>query len=184
MKASALIITILFAFALGCAHKETVKPADTSKAASATAAQASATGAANAAAAANNASSKSGASADQQAAAALQGKLHDIHFDYNKSVIQNSDKPVLKDLAATLKAKKALGVRVEGNCDERGTTEYNLALGDRRARAAKDFLVAQGVRAKRIKAASNGKEKPLCAEHNEECWAKNRRDAFVLAEHK
>jgi peptidoglycan-associated lipoprotein len=71
-------------------------------------------------------------------------------------------------------------VKIEGNCDERGTTEYNLALGDRRAKAAMDYLTAQGVDAARLTTISYGKEKPVDAGHNEEAWAKNRRDEFIL----
>ncbi len=75
-------------------------------------------------------------------------------------------------------------VVVEGNCDERGTSEYNLALGDRRANAAKSYLVSLGIPSRRIKTISYGKEKPLCTESTEECWSKNRRDHFVLTEAK
>jgi peptidoglycan-associated lipoprotein len=70
-------------------------------------------------------------------------------------------------------------MRIEGNCDERGTVEYNLALGQRRSNVAKDFLVNLGVAPNLLSTVSYGKEKPLCLEHNEECWAKNRRAHFV-----
>ena len=69
---------------------------------------------------------------------------------------------------------------VEGHCDERGTNEYNLALGDRRSRAVRDYLVALGIGSNRIETISYGEEKPVCAEKTEECWAKNRRAHFVV----
>ena len=70
---------------------------------------------------------------------------------------------------------------MEGHCDERGSTEYNLALGDRRAQAAKDFLVSLGIAADRMQTVSYGKERPFCMDHNEACWQQNRRAHFVLA---
>ncbi len=86
----------------------------------------------------------------------------------------------LNELAALLKANIAIKVKIEGNCDERGTTEYNLALGDRRAKAALDYLSAQGIDAARLTTISYGKEKPADPGNNEEAWAKNRRDEFIL----
>ena len=111
-------------------------------------------------------------------------KIEDIHFDFDKSDIRNNEKPILKDLSAMLSANTKANVVVEGNCDDRGTGEYNLALGDRRANAAKSYLVSLGVPSTRIRTISYGKEKPLCTESTEECWAKNRRDHFVLTEAK
>lgn len=111
-------------------------------------------------------------------------KVEDIHFDFDKSDIKDNDKPTLKNLYGMLSEDTKTNVVVEGNCDERGTSEYNLALGDRRASAAKSYLVTLGVPSTRIKTISYGKEKPLCTESTEECWAKNRRDHFVLTEAK
>ena len=114
----------------------------------------------------------------------LQGKMRDIHFDFDKYIIRNNEKPILNQVADTLRKNGNLKVTIEGNCDEKGTTEYNLALGDRRAVAAKEYLLSQGIQSGRMDTISNGKEKPLCTESNEACWAKNRRDHFVLDESK
>jgi len=110
----------------------------------------------------------------------LQEKMRDIHFDFDRYIIRVDEKPILHQVADTLRKNGNLKVTIEGNCDEKGTTEYNLALGDRRAVAAKDYLLSQGIQSGRIDTISNGKEKPLCTESNEACRAKNRRDHFVL----
>jgi len=101
-----------------------------------------------------------------------------IYFDFDRYDIRPGDAKTLEADAAWLKANDVL-ILVEGQCDERGTAEYNLALGDRRARAAVNYLVSLGVRAGRISTVSYGKERPVCTEHNEACWALNRR-AHVL----
>ena len=119
-----------------------------------------------------------------QAERELNTKIEDIHFDFDKSDIKDNAKPTLKNLSGMLTANTKTNVVIEGNCDERGTSEYNLALGDRRANSAKSYLVSLGVPSTRIKTISYGKEKPLCSESTEECWAKNRRDHFVLTEAK
>lgn len=107
--------------------------------------------------------------------------FEDIHFDFDKYNITDQAKPVLGKLADWL-VKNNAKVLVEGYCDDRGTNEYNLALGDRRAESAKDFLVASGVPVKRIETVSYGEGKPLCTEQNESCWARNRRAHFVIVE--
>ncbi len=84
----------------------------------------------------------------------------------------------MKKNADWFKANANQKVRIEGNCDERGTVEYNLALGQKRADSAKNYLVGLGVNAASLDTISYGKERPVCNEHNEECWAKNRRDHF------
>jgi peptidoglycan-associated lipoprotein len=106
--------------------------------------------------------------------------LDPIYFDFDKSFIREDAKPALQKTAEYLKKNKDAKIQIQGNCDERGTSEYNMALGDRRATSAKKYLVGLGVDANRISTVSYGKEKPLCTEHNEECWQKNRRDDFVL----
>ena len=106
--------------------------------------------------------------------------FQDIHFDFDKYDIQENAKPVLQKIAAWLLKNTSAKILIEGHCDERGTSEYNLALGDRRARAARDYLVALGVPSGRIEMISYGKEKPICTEKTEECWAKNRRAHFVI----
>jgi peptidoglycan-associated lipoprotein len=106
---------------------------------------------------------------------------NDIHFDFDKYDIKAEDKPALKKIADWLIANSQVTLRVEGNCDDRGTNEYNLGLGERRANAAKAYLMSLGVPAARIKTISYGEEKPLCTEQNESCWLRNRRDHFEIA---
>jgi peptidoglycan-associated lipoprotein len=105
--------------------------------------------------------------------------LNDIHFDFDKYDIRPGDAKILDSDAAWLKSNPGNLVLIEGHCDERGTNEYNLALGERRAKSTMNYLVAQGVQASRITIISYGKERPLCTEHNEACWAQNRRAHFL-----
>ena len=105
--------------------------------------------------------------------------LKDIHFDFDRYDIRPSEMKTLDANAAWLKAHGNSLVLIEGHCDERGTAEYNLALGERRAKATMNYLVSRGIQASRITITSFGKERPLCVQHSETCWAKNRR-AHVL----
>lgn len=105
--------------------------------------------------------------------------LKSIYFDFDKSNIRAGDAKILDASAAYLKSNSNLLVLVEGHCDDRGTAEYNIALGERRAKAAVNYLVAQGIDASRFTTVSYGKERPVCSEQNEACWAKNRRDRFL-----
>jgi peptidoglycan-associated lipoprotein len=105
-----------------------------------------------------------------------------IYFDFDKTDIRPGDAKILQASAGWLKANPGYLLMVEGHCDERGTNEYNLALGDRRAKAAMSYLVAQGVSADRISMISYGEERPTCTEHNERCWMKNRRGQFLVKE--
>jgi peptidoglycan-associated lipoprotein len=102
-----------------------------------------------------------------------------ILFDFDKSFIRDDAKPKLAKVAEYMKKNKDAKVMIEGHCDERGTSEYNMALGDRRANAAKKYLAALGIDGKRLSTVSYGKEQPLDPEHNEGAWAKNRRAIFV-----
>ncbi len=104
-----------------------------------------------------------------------------IYFDFDKSEIKPEAKAILEKKAAWLRANPSYKVKIEGNCDERGTNEYNLALGDRRAKAAQKFLNALGISMDRMSTISYGEEKPACKEKNEKCWSKNRRDDFKLS---
>lgn len=106
--------------------------------------------------------------------------LQDIHFDLDKAVIKEKDKAVLQGIAAFMKSYPQARVQVEGNADERGTLQYNLALGAQRASAAIAYLSALGVAETRFISISYGKEKPVCTESNEDCWHRNRHDHFVL----
>jgi len=107
--------------------------------------------------------------------------LKPIYFDFDKSFIRDDAKTVMKANVEWLKANPKTKIRIEGNCDERGSVEYNQALGQRRATSAKRYLTEMGVSAHRISLISYGKEKPLCSEHDETCWQKNRRDDFIVA---
>jgi peptidoglycan-associated lipoprotein len=108
------------------------------------------------------------------------GLLPNIHFDYDRADIREGDRQILARNAETLKKFDFLRITVEGHCDERGTVEYNLALGERRSRAAMDYLMQLGVPAERLKSVSYGKEVPLCREASEDCWGRNRRGTFTV----
>jgi OOP family OmpA-OmpF porin len=103
-----------------------------------------------------------------------------IYFDYDKYNVKPEYKSVVKKNADYLKANKSANVTIEGNCDERGTNEYNMALGQRRADSAAKALKAAGIEAKRIKTVSYGEEKPVCKDANEACWSKNRNAKYVV----
>jgi peptidoglycan-associated lipoprotein len=105
--------------------------------------------------------------------------LKPIYFAFDKSEIRPADAKILDGSTAYLKANPNQLVLIEGHCDERGTSEYNLALGERRAKAAANYLVANGIEAGRITTISYGKERPVCTEHNESCWSRNRNDMFL-----
>jgi peptidoglycan-associated lipoprotein len=111
-----------------------------------------------------------------------QGPLKDIHFGYNDYTIQPQDNDILRANADWLQQNRKTGVQVEGHCDERGSEEYNIALGAKRAQAAKDYLQTLGINADRISTISYGKELPLCTDNTEDCWSQNRRDHFAVRE--
>ena len=106
-------------------------------------------------------------------------ELADIHFDFDKYEIRTTDAQVLDANASWLKQNADRLLLIEGHCDERGTSEYNVALGERRAKATMNYLVSRGIAASRITIVSYGEERPVCAEHQESCWAKNRRAHFL-----
>ena len=108
-----------------------------------------------------------------------EARLADIHFDYDAHDVRPVDAPTLDESAAWLKANPGTLLLIEGHTDERGTSEYNLVLGDLRASAAMGYLMAQGIPAARMVAISYGKERPLCAERTETCWTQNRRAHFL-----
>src|SRR2546425_13281369 len=103
-----------------------------------------------------------------------------IHFDYDKSNIRAEDAAVLDQKVAILTANPDLRIRISGHCDERGSDEYNLALGNRRATTAKQYLVSHGIDAGRIETSSFGEERPIAAGHDEDSWSQNRRDEFEI----
>jgi len=106
--------------------------------------------------------------------------LKDIHFDFDKYDIRPGDAKMLDGNAGWLKSNPNHLVLIEGHCDERGTNEYNLALGERRAKSTMNYLVSQGVQASRITIISYGEERPLCSQKTEACWAQNRRAHFLV----
>ncbi len=116
--------------------------------------------------------------------------FQDIHFNFdkydlttiNKYGVKQNVPAVLDIMAEFMTAHPSVKIRIEGNCDERGTEEYNLALGKKRAESAKEYLISKGISTDRIDTISYGESKPLDPEHNEKAWAKNRRDHFVITE--
>ena len=106
--------------------------------------------------------------------------LKPIYFDFDKYDIRPGDAKVLDANAQWLKSNAEQLILIEGHCDERGTNEYNLALGERRAKSTMNYLVSQGVQASRITIISYGEERPTCTQKNEECWSKNRRAQFLV----
>ena len=103
-----------------------------------------------------------------------------MFFEYDKSDLSDQTRTTLQKDADWLKKWESTRITVEGHCDSRGTSEYNLALGDRRAAAVRDFLSSLGVPAARVNVVSMGKEQPFCTDENEACWSQNRRGHFVI----
>jgi peptidoglycan-associated lipoprotein len=106
--------------------------------------------------------------------------LRDVYFDFDKYDVRADDAKTLDGNATWLKSNANNLVLIEGHCDERGTNEYNLALGERRAKSTMNYLVSQGIQANRITIISYGKERPVCSEKSEGCWQKNRRAHFLV----
>ena len=152
----------------GCSSKKTAPVGDTNP---------------NANGIGENSSTGSGSDLDkwEQGTVGRGGPLSDIHFGYNDSSIQDQDSSVLKSNASWLQAHPQTKVQVEGYCDERGSEEYNIALGAKRAQAGKDYLETLGISSTRMSTISYGKELPLCTDHDESCWQQNRRDHFSVS---
>lgn len=133
---------------------------------------------------ANKASSKKETSSKNESMKEGSGRtsmgLKPIYFDSGKSFIRNDEKAIMKANADWLKANPKIKISIEGNCDERGTKEYNKALGKRRSTSARKYLEDLGISANRLSVISHGAEKPVCTEHNEACWQKNSRVDFVV----
>jgi len=106
--------------------------------------------------------------------------LRDVHFDFDRYDIRGQDKPILDENVKWLKSNPNALLLIEGHCDERGTNEYNLALGERRAKATRDYLVSVGIDGSRITVISYGEERPLCNDRTEACWNQNRRAHFLV----
>jgi len=116
----------------------------------------------------------------------LAEQVQDIHFDYDKADIRAQDQAILQSDASALKQIFTMDpnfiVQIEGNCDERGSAEYNLALGDKRAEAAKEALISMGIPGDKLRTTSFGKERPICTDASEDCYARNRRDHFAAGQ--
>jgi len=106
--------------------------------------------------------------------------VKDVFFDYDKSAIRPDQTPTVQNDAVFLSQHPNIKVLIEGHCDDRGSEEYNIALGTNRAESVKQALVQQGISAERVKTISYGKEKPFCTQDNEQCWQQNRVDHFVF----
>lgn len=165
---SIVLVNLLAACASEKPKEAVSEPAPAAAAAPATAAAepAQTTSAADAAAAA-------------AAAAAAIPEVRSMYFPFDVDTVQDADRAAIQAHGAYLGKNKDVKVRVAGNCDERGSSEYNLALGQRRANNVKKLLVLSGAQASQIETVSFGKEKPRCAEHNEACWSQNRRADIV-----
>jgi peptidoglycan-associated lipoprotein len=107
-------------------------------------------------------------------------KAQTVYFDFDKSAIRTKEQSKLEEVANYLKSNARAAVRVEGNCDERGTEEYNRSLGERRALAAREYLVNLGIDPARVDTVTNGEDKPAVQGHDEGAWSKNRRDEFIV----
>jgi peptidoglycan-associated lipoprotein len=125
------------------------------------------------------AEAKTGAS-QNATSAAIAEKLETIYFDFDKADLSQAARAALTKDAGVMKARPGIKVKIEGNCDERGSAEYNLALGERRATSALQYLITLGIAADRLSTISYGKEHPAVQGHDEAAWAKNRRDDFVV----
>lgn len=181
MRKLAIVFAALLITA-GCAHKQAAGPTGLANAVTPPAKVTPAAGGAGTGNTGTNAPSTNfGAGVQAGVLKSLQGQAQDIYFDFDKYDLKNSGKQALKGLSSMLLKNTSVNVAIQGNCDERGTAEYNLALGDRRADAAKNYLEALGINAARITTVSYGSEKPVCQEKTEACWAKNRRDHFELS---
>jgi len=112
----------------------------------------------------------------------LQSALQKIYFDFDSSKLSDASRQTLATNYEVLKKNTSIRIRIEGNCDEHGSDEYNLALGERRAQAAANYLNKMGIPGERISTISYGKEKPTDPGHDENAWAKNRRDEFVIVQ--
>jgi peptidoglycan-associated lipoprotein len=106
--------------------------------------------------------------------------LKEVYFDFDRYDLRADARETLKANGDWLRANPSVVVEIEGHCDERGTNDYNMALGAKRAQAAMDYLKTLGVATNRLSTISFGEELPVCKEHTEECWAKNRRDRFII----
>ncbi len=172
-----LSVLMFFSFLVltGCPPPATTKPETPSAPA-----QATSTSKEKPATAAKPKAPASSLEAVREGKAPAAGPLKDIYFEFDRYDLNADARATLKANAGWLKANPSARVEIEGHCDERGTNEYNLALGAKRAQAAMDYLITLGIAKERISTKSYGEELPVCKEQNEGCWQKNRHDRFVV----
>jgi peptidoglycan-associated lipoprotein len=178
-------LSVVLVFAMGCAKKELVKSTGTGPEAgvSAPSSTETPTGKPGEIVTETLKPEEAGKQMAMAGIAATQEKpspFEDIHFDFDKSFIREDAKPALQKVADYLKKNPGAAMIIEGHCDERGTSEYNMALGERRAESAKSYLVSLGVKSGGLSTVSFGEEKQIDTGHTEAAWAKNRRAHFVL----
>jgi len=169
-----IAVSALFAFA-GCSST-TAKP----DLASTSSANPAAETKAKTSAVSKSSPSSSSLEALQRGETPASGPLKEVHFEFDRYDLRTDARETLKANAAWLKSNPSSRIEIEGHCDERGTNEYNLALGAKRAQAAKDYLHTLGISGERMSTISYGEEISVCKEQNEGCWQKNRRDRFVI----
>lgn len=187
-----VLLAVVLSVSLGCAKKEVVKSTDAGGAAAGSSQETGKEGgivtetvrpeASSPAEEARTAMAGRAEAAEAAGAAVTKEQpslFPDIRFDYDKSVIREDAKSTLAQVAAAVKTGRPAALLIEGHCDERGTAEYNLALGERRAEAAKKYLLSLGVKPGSLSTVSFGEEKPVDPGHTEAAWAKNRRAHFV-----
>ena len=174
----------LFAAAFFLAACETASQTDTAStgdsSASSTTASSTASSSSSDSSSTGSAASTPALSEKEQAEAGLADVGNTVYFAYDSSALTSVGQEILARQAAFLKANPSITVTIEGHADERGTREYNLALGDRRASASRDYLLAQGINAARVRTVSYGKERPAVLGSTKVAWAKNRRAATVI----
>ncbi|HSL91669.1 MAG TPA: peptidoglycan-associated lipoprotein Pal [Candidatus Limnocylindrales bacterium] len=181
-KWGAAVLAVMMLFAFGCAKKQAVKSSETGAPSGAETAAPAPEGIATETmkpeppAGPQVAAAEAGAAVTQEKPSPFQ----DIRFDFDRSAVREDAKPILAAVADYMKKNRGAKLVIEGHCDERGTSEYNMALGDRRAESTRAYLASLGVPASALSTVSFGKEKPLDPGHNEGAWAKNRRAHFVL----
>lgn len=180
-------VLMLAAVGLSCTPSATMKPEGAASAAGAAAAKTSSTGGGDG----QRAGTKETDATPSSLKALQEGKLpitpassplKDVLFDFDRYDLSAEARGVLRGNADWLKNNPSVRVEIEGHCDERGTNDYNLALGAKRAGAARDYLASLGIAADRLSTTSYGEEIPVCQEHSESCWRQNRRARFVIVE--
>lgn len=181
----ALMLAMLLVLSVSCAKKKVTMEAEPTQ--EMTAEQMEAQQAAEAEAARREAAMAQKGEAQREEAATMAEEARmrafveeNIHFDFDKYDLKPKAMMILDEKATYLREHPEVRVLIEGHCDDRGTNEYNLALGDRRANSAKNYLVRSGVAESRITTISYGEEQPLCTEQTESCWWRNRRDQFQI----